>query len=120
MADVRIEIYGYADQAICSGCESHESPGGCTACSPGEKRKTMDLVRDFDALLAVSEYKGHATVEFVEADGSIAGRAPEVHRLLSMADLAPAIAVNGKVLYLGGFSPSGLLAELRKRYPPSI
>ncbi len=116
--DMKIEVYGYADEEICAGCESHEGEGSaCASCSPGAKRKTQDLVKDFQALLAKSEYRSLAKVEFLEADDSIATRAPDVHKLLSMAALSPAIVVNGKLLFLGGFSPSGLLEELRKRYP---
>ena len=117
---MKIEIFGYADQLVCSGCDSQEGQDeGCATCQPGAKRGTAELVREFAQLIESSEYRGKATVEFAEADEAIKERAPEVHRLLSMADLAPAIAVDGKVLYLGGFSPDGLLEELRKRYPVS-
>jgi hypothetical protein len=120
---LKIDIYGYAGQLVCSGCEGHDESSGqgqggaCASCRPGDKQSTTELVKEFAALLEASEYKGKASVEFFEADDSIKEKAPEVHRLLSMADLSPAIAVNGKVLYLGGFSPAGLLDELRKRYP---
>lgn len=116
---LKIDVYGYADQMICAGCDSHPGEGACASCKPGEKKGTGDLVRDFAALLESSEYSGKARVEFNEADDSIKEKAPEIHRLLTMADLSPAIAVDGKVLFLGGFSPEGLLDELRKRYPAS-
>jgi hypothetical protein len=32
-----------------------------------------------------------------------------------MADLAPAIVLNGKLLFLGGFSPEGLVQEVVRR-----
>lgn len=115
---MKIEIFGYADQMVCAGCDSHEGEGaGCASCQPGAKRGTRELVEEFSRLLESTEYRGVASVAFAEADETIKERAPEVYRLLSMADLAPAIAVDGKVLYLGGFSPLGLLEELRKRYP---
>ncbi len=119
MEGLKIEIYGYADQEICAGCDDAAggSGTGCAACRPGERKKTTALVGEFAALLEGSEYADRARVEFFEADETIKEQAPEIYRLLSMADLSPAIAVNGKVLYLGGFSPSGLLEELRKRYP---
>jgi hypothetical protein len=121
MEGLKIEIFGYANQMVCSGCDSNEGESaGCAVCQPGAKRSTVELVEEFARLLESTEYRGKASVEFAEADDTIKERAPEVHRLLSMADLAPAIVVDGKVLYLGGFSPVGLLDELRKRYPASM
>ena len=41
-------------------------------------------------------------------------RNDSVRELLSVAHLEPAICLDGKVMYLGGFSPEGLLEQLEK------
>lgn len=54
-------------------------------------------------------------VEFYEATDENIARHPDVQKLLGAADLSPAIVMDGKLLFLGGFSPEGLLEEARKR-----
>lgn len=106
-----IEVYGKADDEICSGCEGHD----CGGCAPGAKRRTSELVTEFSQLLASSELGGRYSVRFIESTPeNIAGN-PDVARLLSMASLEPVICIDGRISYLGGFSPEGLLLELRKK-----
>jgi len=107
----KIEVYGHADAQICSGCEGDR----CGGCAPGEKKRTIDLVGEFEAILKNSELGGSYSVEFIEATPENIGRNPDVERLLSMANLEPVICLDGKITYMGGFSPDGLLTELRKK-----
>lgn len=108
---INIDVYGKADDEICSGCEGHD----CGGCSPGAKRRTADLVVEFGQLLAVSELGERYAVRFIESTPeNIAGN-PDVARLLSMASLEPVVCIDGRIAYLGGFSPDGLLLELRKK-----
>ena len=106
-----IDIYGFADVEICGAC-SHE---GCGAgnCAPGTKKRTKDLVSEFEGLL--NEEKIDARVRFFEATNENIARHPDIHKLLSAADLTPAIVMDEKLLFLGGFSPEGLVDEVRKR-----
>ncbi len=105
-----IDIYGFADQLICAGCT-----GNCDEndCAPGARRTTSDLVAQFDRLLAAAGIPG--TVSFYQATPENLERHQEVKQLLSVADLTPAIVLNGKLLFLGGFSPEGLVEEVRRR-----
>ncbi len=105
-----IDVYGYADQEICAGCEGHCGDGGCV---PGAKQKTIDLVEEFKQLLAKAGVRAQTT--FYEATEENLKRHEDVNRVLSMADLAPAIVLNGKLLFFGGFSPEGLVHEVVKR-----
>lgn len=110
-----IEIYGFSDRELCAGC-SHdhgEDACGAGACAPGAKRPTRDLVAEFKRLADDAELG--ATVEFYEATDENIRRHPDVQKLLGMADLSPAIVMDGKLLFLGGFSPDGLLEEAKKR-----
>ena len=108
---INIDVYGKADEEICAGCEGHS----CGDCSPGVKRRTIELVREFQSLLAASELGDLYTVTFYESTPqNIAGN-PDVERLLSMASLEPVVCIGGAISYLGGFSPDGLLTELRKK-----
>ena len=105
-----IDVYGKADDEICAGCEH-----SCAECSPGAKRRTRDLVDEFAHLLAASELGGQYTVNFYESTPGNIARNPDVERILSMASLEPVICIGGAIAYLGGFSPEGLLSELRKK-----
>lgn len=111
METLKIEVYGIADKMICSGCEGH----GCSTCSPGEKARTIDLFERFRELLGRSEFAPRSSAEFFEATPPNIARNEDVAKLLTMAELDPVIVLNGKVAYMGGFSPEGLLEELRKR-----
>lgn len=106
----QIEIYGFADQELCAGCEGHCGDGNC---KPGSKQATSKLVDEFKLLLAEENFP--AEVTFYEAAEENISRHEDVKKVLSMAELAPAIVLNGKLLFLGGFSPQGLLDEIRKR-----
>lgn len=108
---IAIEVYGKADDMICAGCDGHD----CGACAPGEKKATKALVLEFEMLLAASELAGAYSVAFLESTPENIARNADVERLLSMARLEPVICVGGKIAYLGGFSPQGLLDELRKK-----
>lgn len=110
-----IEIYGFADRELCAGCahEHGETSCGSGSCVPGAKRPTRDLVAEFEALLRKD--KIDAAVAFFEATDDNIERHPDVKKILGMADLSPAIVMDGKLLFLGGFSPEGLLAETKKR-----
>jgi len=108
---IQVEIFGKADKEICAGCDGHE----CNACSPGIKTKTSQLVADFTRLLAASELAQTHLVQFYEATPQNIARNADVERLLSMAELDPVICFDGKIAYLGGFSPEGLMLELRKK-----
>jgi hypothetical protein len=108
---IKIEVYGKADDEICSGCEGHD----CGGCAPGTRRRTPELVDEFSVLLAESELGGRYAVTFVESTPENIARNPDVERLLSMASLEPVICIGGRIVYLGGFSPDGLLLELRKK-----
>ncbi|MDL2229749.1 hypothetical protein LJC14_05820 [Treponema sp. OttesenSCG-928-L16] len=105
-----IEIYGYSEQEICSGCDGH---CGDRACTPGAKKRTDTLIAEFKELFEKTGILGE--VHFYEANAENLERNEDVRKILSMADLAPAIVLNGKVLFLGGFSPEGLIEEIRKR-----
>lgn len=105
-----IDVYGFADKMICAGCEGH----GCTSCSPAEKQKTIDLVNEFRSLLEKSEFASYASVNFFEATTENIARHDDVQNILSMAELDPVIVINDKLSYMGGFSPLGLLEELKK------
>jgi hypothetical protein len=104
------DVYGRADDEICAGCEHL-----CAECSPGDKRRTRDLVEEFAQLLASSELGGRYTVNFWESTPGNIARNPDVERILSMASLEPVICIDSAIAYLGGFSPEGLLTELRKK-----
>jgi len=108
----RIEVYGHAEAQICSGCEGDH----CGSCAPGEKKKTLELVNEFKQLLKKSELGGAYTVEFIESTPESIKKNADVDRLLSMANLEPVICLDTKITYLGGFSPDGLLTELRKKH----
>lgn len=107
---IEIEVYGKADEEICSGCD-HD----CGSCAPGDKKKTIDLFNEFSALLNNSELKGLYRASFFESSPENIARNKDVERLLSMAKLEPVICIDGAVTYLGGFSPEGLLFELNKK-----
>lgn len=107
-----IEIFGHADEEICAGCEGHD----CGDCSPGEKKKTITLIEEFKELLEASELSGKFSLEFLEANTENIKRYEDVEKLLTMAKLEPIICIGGKIAYMGGFSPEGLLQELRKKY----
>lgn len=109
---VAIDVYGKAEGMICAGCEGHD----CGGCKPGEKRATKALVDEFGALLKASELGGSYELCFYEATPENIARNPDVERLLSMAQLEPVVCIGGKISYLGGFSPEGLLEELRKKH----
>lgn len=105
-----IDIYGYADREICSGCEGTCGDGEC---SPGAKRKTLDMVNEFISLLKAAGIAAETT--FFEATDENIARHQDVSKILSMADLTPAIVMDGKLLFFGGFSPEGLVEEVKKR-----
>ncbi len=107
---INIDVFGKADDEICAGCEH-----SCATCAPGAKRRTADLVEEFSALLASSELGARYSVAFYESTPENIARNPDVQRLLSMASLEPVVCIGGAVSYLGGFSPEGLLEELRKK-----
>ncbi len=105
-----IEVYGYADREICAGCEGHCGEGDCV---PGIKKPTRDLVEEFKSLLAEAGIA--AAVDFYEATDENLERHADVKKILGMADLSPAIVLNGKLLFFGGFSPEGLVKEVSRR-----
>ncbi len=105
-----IEIFGKAEDEICSGCE-HD----CGDCSPGDKKRTIDLVNEFSELINKSEFNGQYSVAFYESTKENIAKYKDVQQLLSMASLEPVICIGGSIAYLGGFSPEGLLEELRKK-----
>ena len=107
---IDIDVYGKAEDLICAGCEH-----SCSECAPGAKRRTIELVDEFRALLAESELGSRYAVSFYESTPENIARNPDVQRLLSMASLEPVVCLGGAVTYLGGFSPEGLLSELRKK-----
>lgn len=78
-----------------------------------------ELVAEFKDLLERSELGALYTAELLEATADNLSRNPDVERLLSMAQLEPVICIGGKISYLGGFSPQGLLDELRKKHGPT-
>ncbi len=106
----KIDIYGFADQELCAGCEGNCGDGEC---QPGIKQPTAKLVDEFKSLLAEQQFPGEVT--FYEATEENIARHEDVKKILSMADLAPAIVLDNKLLFLGGFSPQGLLEEILKR-----
>ncbi|HOX91552.1 MAG TPA: hypothetical protein PLC54_01420, partial [Spirochaetales bacterium] len=87
---ISIEIFGHAQEAICSGCEGQ----ACGSCSPGEKKATLDLVNEFSALVAASELCSYYTVAFYESTPENIKRLPDVQRLLSMAKLEPVVCID--------------------------
>ncbi len=107
---IHIDVYGKAEDLICAGCEH-----SCSQCAPGVKRRTIELVDEFRQLLTASELGGSYSVFFYESTPENIARNPDVQKLLSMASLEPVVCLGGAVTYLGGFSPEGLLAELRKK-----
>jgi len=107
---INIDVYGKAEDQICAGCEH-----SCGDCKPGTKRRTIELVDEFRTLLAASELGGRYSVTFYESTPQNIARNYDVQKLLSMASLEPVVCLGGKVTYLGGFSPEGLLSELRKK-----
>lgn len=106
-----IDIFGRASEELCAGCDSH----ACGTCEPGPKKPTIQLVREFEVLLAASGLGRIYTLNFYESTPENIARNPDVQKLLSMAQLEPVICVAGKIAYLGGFSPEGLLTELQRR-----
>ncbi len=106
----KIDIYGFADRELCAGCEGHCGGGDC---KPGAKQTTSKLIGELKALLTEQDFPGEVT--FYEASEENIGRHEDVKKILSVADLAPAIVLDGKLLFLGGFSPRGLLDEICKR-----
>jgi hypothetical protein len=115
-----IEIYGFADRELCAGCSHEHGAAACGdgACAPGAKKPTRDLVAEFTRLIANEGLD--VTVAFYEATDDAIARHADVQKLLGMADLSPAIVMDGKLLFLGGFSPQGLLEETKKRLPPQL
>ncbi len=111
---IEIDVYGKAEDRICSGCE-HSCDECSTAMTSAAKRRTIDLVLDFQRLLAASDLGAKYSVTFFESTPESIERNPDVQKLLSMASLEPVVCVGGSVAYLGGFSPEGLLSELRKK-----
>ena len=111
---IEIDVYGKAEDRICSGCE-HSCDECSTATPPAAKRRTIDLVLDFKRLLADSDLGTKYSVTFFESTPENIARNPDVQKLLSMARLEPVVCIGGAVSYLGGFSPEGLLSELRKK-----
>jgi hypothetical protein len=108
---IDVDVYGKAEDLICAGCE-HSCGAGC---APGAKRRTVELVDEFRALLAASELGSRYSVTFYESTPENIARNDAVRQLLSMAALEPVVCIGGAVSYLGGFSPEGLLSELRKK-----
>lgn len=108
---IDIDVYGKAEDTICAGCE-HSCVGSCV---PGVKRRTIDLVEEFRSLLAASELGSKYSVHFLESTPENIAKNDDVQKLLSMASLEPVVCIGGAVMYLGGFSPEGLLEELRKK-----
>lgn len=105
-----IDIYGYAAQEICAGCEGY---CGDSACQPGAKKTTQTLVQEFVVLLEKTGIS--AKTNFYEATPENLERHEDVQKILSMAELTPAIVLDGKLLFFGGFSPEGLVEEVRHR-----
>jgi hypothetical protein len=105
----KIEIYGFANQELCAGCD-HCGGGDC---KPGLKQMTSALVDDFKSLVVKENFP--CEVMFYEATEENISRNDDVKKILSMAELAPAIVLDEQLLFLGGFSPQGLLNEIRKR-----
>jgi uncharacterized protein (DUF2252 family) len=64
-----------------------------------------------EALLASSELGSPLSVSFYESTPENIARNDAVRQLLSMAALEPVVCIGGKVSYLGGFSPEGLLDQ---------
>ncbi len=108
---IPIDVYGRACDEICAGCEGH----ACGDCEPGPKKLTIQLIREFEVLLAASGLGRTYTLNFYESTPENLARNPDVQKLLTMAKLEPVICIAGKIAYLGGFSPEGLLTELQRR-----
>jgi hypothetical protein len=106
----QIDIYGFAEQELCAGCEGHCGDGDC---KPGAKQATSKLVDEFKSLVIKNNFP--VEVSFYEATEENIARQDDVKKILSMAELAPAIVLDGKLLFLGGFSPQGLFDEMKKR-----
>ena len=111
MEVLQVEIYGHAEELLCASC----AEGDCGSCEPGEKRKTSELIDEFTRIVASGPLAGKIETAFYEATDFNIERHPDVKRLLSMASLTPIIVVDGKVTFLGGFDPAGLVAELEKK-----
>jgi hypothetical protein len=110
----QLDIYGFPEQELCVGCAGHcGADAGGDACAPASKRRTDDLLAELKTLLAASGLD--VAVDFYRAEAPQLSRHADVERLLSLADLAPAIVLDGKLLFFGGFEPAGLLDEIRKR-----
>ncbi len=87
-------------------------------CSPGARQRTGDLVERFKRLLAALPFE--AEVVFYEATEENLERNKDVKKLLTMVDLSPAIVLDGKLLFFGGFSPEGLVQEVSKRLETKV
>lgn len=103
---INIDVYGKAENQICAGCEH-----SCGECKPGTKRRTIELVDEFRALLAASDLGGRYSVTFYESTPQNIARNYDVQNLLSMASPEPVVCLDGKVTYLGGFSPEDLFSQ---------
>ena len=107
----KLEVYGHAEELI------HASACDCAHCSQTEcvKEKTIAVYLKFCELLQASPLSETVIPEFIEISEESLKKNETVHQLLSMAQLEPAICLDGKLLYLGGFNPQGLLNELTKK-----
>ncbi|MBN2873569.1 MAG: hypothetical protein JXM71_00615 [Spirochaetales bacterium] len=112
---IDIDVYGKAENLMCAGCSHGHADHACTDCNPGDKKRTIDLVRKFEQLLGESELRDRYSVHFYESTPKNIVRNYDVQRLLSMAELEPVVCIGDVVSFLGGFSPEGLLDELRKK-----
>jgi hypothetical protein len=111
----KITVVGYPEETLCgSSCGDH----GCASCGSGlaARMRTDELFREFESLMAASEYRS-VSLEFVHAESEGVERYPEIAKLLAVASLSPVVAIDGSPFCWGGFSPEGMMAELRKRYP---
>ena len=136
-----IEIFGYYEREICVGCEGHcgeGAPGESgsalkesgsspkesgsalkeSGCAPGARQRTGALVERFKRLLEALPFEAEAI--FYEATEENLERNGDVKKLLSMVDLSPAIVLDGKLLFFGGFSPEGLVQEVSKRLETKV
>ena len=106
----KVEVFGYGSDLInASACD-------CEHCGtePCKKEKMLDVYKKFSELLGASALGKTVTSEFIEISDESLMRNDSVRELLSVAHLEPAICLDGKVMYLGGFSPEGLLEQLEK------
>ena len=112
----KLEVFGHAEELIrASACD-------CAHCSEAEcvKEKTSNVYMQFCELLQASQLSAVVVPEFIEISEESLQKNETVHQLLSMAQLEPAICLDGKLLYLGGFNPQGLLNELIKKLGEEI